>query len=1155
MFSLKEKFGNLKDDAKIIENNIDKLKIILDNERKNILDLQDEIEKDYDLITKKIELFEKKEKELHDLKEELKDIKQNMIESNIENKILKEKIENLTKDNKELKEKLYQKEKDELKFKILSNENTANIKNLAGKIDKQNNEINQYKVEIANLKANIEKQNTPKKIEKDIEKVISSNPIKNTSLNNINFSKKKTPIEPKTKHLKLEKEKKTYIDLLKEINLDTNNIEKFILDRSKSLEDPEELSTNDWKKILSFGVTHNILTNREIQQLKQISLMLGNSGYKNERSKLLNKVKENGFEISLYKVDDWEKVLDFLEEKKAITKEVKECFISIFKKYKKKKMFKLKQLKFILPYLEKYKEDIEKNKEIAEDKITIKESSNEDNEKLNTKILTIETDKSIAYLILEKYRKYKNSIDFEDNEWKELLRFGLYFNLFNKVDRENINSIRTHLKYGGRLYSDLLENGRKCLELAKTNGFEISLFDYDEWNKIINYLKDRKILTSNIIKEFYNISNESEETGVFNLEQLKFILPYFEKFKGLENESETIEKSKYNLSEKQDRILKKLKSFSSKEWEKLSLWSEDKLLIETKDIKMLDSLIDERTVEEFNKSELISLIELYNYLIDEGFDKKDFNLEKKEANTNLKSSFNENIEDDKNTTTLIMNKLKTLDNVVTFSKEEWENILNFGIQYGLFNLKETLKAEKLVNFKKNGVIQDKRMLEMEKTIYKIVERNGYNASIFDFFEWNKVLNHLKDKKIITPNIIHEFYNISNESEETGFFSLEQLKFISPYLNKFKDLINTNEKNENNNIINEKSSYEVKEENGDIEYNKVEEFKESKYDLSDKENRTLRELKLFSSKDWKNLTIWSKKRSLIENEDIEIIDYLIYGTSNQKFEEFEEFELITLIELYDHLKKEGFNVKDFNLEKEEHYDTLLEELELFDPEDWKKLYEWSDKKLLIQHEDHKLLDPLVNGGFIEEINGSDLINLLDLYDRLVEKGFKKNLNISKENTSEIFKNSFQQDDDKLLEEVKKFESKDWIEILDWSKKNKKLKTRDYNFLSNLAFKSINNKLNDKELILGLEIYFIAKSEGFKRVKDEDIDNFLMQFIDETEDKEEEINLDFEYLVNKGLENGFIEYTMLEKIDYDKEIEISDHFEAIEVLEDRGIAIKY
>jgi len=874
MFSLKEKFKDLKDDAKIIENNINKVKIMLDNERKNILDLQDEIQNDYDLIAKKIKLFEEEEKELNSLKEELKDTKQNMIESNIENNILKEKIENLTKDNKELKEKLYQKEKDELKFKMLTNENTANIKNLAGKIDKQNNEINQYKVEIANLKANIEKQNTPKKIEKDIEKVISSKPIKNTYLNNINSSKNKIPIEPKTKHLKLEKEKekekKIYIDLLKEINLDTNNIEKFILDRSKLLEDPEELSTNDWKKILSFGVTHKILTNREIQQLKQISLMLGNFGYKNERSKLFNKVKENGFEISLYKIEDWEKVLDFLEEKKAITKEVKEGFVGIFKKYKKKKMFKLEQLRFILPYFEKYKEDIEKNKEIA-NIITV----NEKNEKPK-----IHIDEDIIKLINNKLNSFTDVKTLNPTEWKKILNFGIQYKLFNHTDIKNLEEIIVYLKYNSRLYSDILERAKIKLELAKTNGFEISLFDYDEWNKIINYLKDHKILTSNIIKEFYNISNESEETGFFSLEQLKFILPYFERFKGLENE-------------------------------------------------------------------------------------------------------------------------------------------------------------------------------------------------------------------------------------------------------------------------------------DIIYKPIEEFKESKYDLSEKENRTLRELKLFSSEDWKNLTMWSKKRSLIENEDIEIIDYLIYGTSTQKFEEFEEFELITLIELYDHLKKEGFNVKDFNLEKEKYYDTLLEELELFDPEDWRELYEWSDKKLLIQHEDHKLLDPLVNGGFIEETSGSDLINLLDLYDRLVGKGFKKNLNISKENTSEIFKKNSQQDDDKLLEEVKKFKSKDWIEILDWSKKNKKLKTRDHNFLSNLAFKSINNKLNDTELILGLEIYFIAKSEGFKRVKDEDIDNFLMQFMDDAEDKEEddEINLDFEYLVDKGLENGFIEYTMLEKIDYNKEIEISDHFEAIEVLEDRGIAIKY
>lgn len=299
--------------------------------------------------------------------------------------------------------------------------------------------------------------------------------------------------------------------------------------------------------------------------------------------------------------------------------------------------------------------------------------------------------------------------------------------------------------------------------------------------------------------------------------------------------------------------------------------------------------------------------------------------------------------------------------------------------------------------------------------------------------------------------------------------------------------------------------------------------------------------------------------MIENEDIEVLNSLING---KPLEEFKELELIGLIELYDYLVEEGFNSKDFNLEEEEKYNTTFKELKSFDMEDWRKLYDWSDKKLLIQHEDHKLLAPLVNGNSIGNMEESDLINLSNLYKRLLEKGFEKKSTISEEKEIEVLEEVNPVSEDELLEEVRNFKSKDWIDMLDWAKNNKKLRTQDYNILSNLAFKSIDKGLNENEVVLGLEVYFIAKSEGFQIVKEKDVDEFLMRFVDESVEEEctqekEQIKkiINFNDLINKGLESGFIEYILLEQINYDKEIEINDHFEAIEELEDRGIVIKY
>jgi len=143
------------------------------------------------------------------------------------------------------------------------------------------------------------------------------------------------------------------------------------------------------------------------------------------------------------------------------------------------------------------------------------------------------------------------------------------------------------------------------------------------------------------------------------------------------------------------------------------------------------------------------------------------------------------------------------------------------------------------------------------------------------------------------------------------------------------------------------------------------------------------------------------------------------------------------------------------------------------------------------------------------------------------------------------------------EIKKFNKKQWNQILDFGTKNKIFNNRDKQKLKNIIIRlKIMEPLRPAQLKEGAEL--------FKLAKEKDLDDFFVQFVDQSENVEEigvqkkdKTNkiINFNDLINEGLKNGFIEYTTLEQINYDKEIEINDHFEAIEELEDRGIVIKY
>lgn len=184
--------------------------------------------------------------------------------------------------------------------------------------------------------------------------------------------------------------------------------------------------------------------------------------------------------------------------------------------------------------------------------------------------------------------------------------------------------------------------------------------------------------------------------------------------------------------------------------------------------------------------------------------------------------------------------------------------------------------------------------------------------------------------------------------------------------------------------------------------------------------------------------------------------------------------------------------------------------------------------------------------------------------------RKNSNISEEKTPEVLKKTNQLDEDELLEKVKAFKYDEWNQMFEWAKKKKKLKSKDLSLLNGLAIRSTNQELSENELILGLELYFILMSEGFELVKEVDVDDFLMQFVEESPASKEspKENLennnkiiesskieiwDFNKLLKEGLTNGQVKSEWVQSINFDEELEVEDYYEVIEELEDRGIRV--
>lgn len=198
--------------------------------------------------------------------------------------------------------------------------------------------------------------------------------------------------------------------------------------------------------------------------------------------------------------------------------------------------------------------------------------------------------------------------------------------------------------------------------------------------------------------------------------------------------------------------------------------------------------------------------------------------------------------------------------------------------------------------------------------------------------------------------------------------------------------------------------------------------------------------------------------------------------------------------------------------------------------------------------------------IEERKLLNIISLLDLGESITNIDFQETLKIYVKYMNIIYKNR--------LENMSKLDSKeffienytaeDWYKIYEELKKEKKVPKWIRLLIFNLG-KSKEEKLKIPKNQYGIIKLFINElSSTLNSLKNlcKKSETILLDKI--TEEKKENQKIEsslFENILKQGLEMGFVRMEQLQTIDFTKEKDAYDIYEAIDQLECRGIKIKY
>ena len=171
-----------------------------------------------------------------------------------------------------------------------------------------------------------------------------------------------------------------------------------------------------------------------------------------------------------------------------------------------------------------------------------------------------------------------------------------------------------------------------------------------------------------------------------------------------------------------------------------------------------------------------------------------------------------------------------------------------------------------------------------------------------------------------------------------------------------------------------------------------------------------------------------------------------------------------------------------------------------------------------------------------------------------KGIKKYI-VSKENSQNKFLKSLNIDELESIEfEIQNLDPEKWFEIAKWCQENKVLNGWWRKFFFSLGtYKKRNGILTKKQVGTVIDNYILVSREmksfsgetNCGAVKENKIPNIKILDI--------ETIIDFDHILEKGLEDGYIKGDILQNIDYTLEKQVKDFYEAIEILQERGIQI--
>ena len=256
-------------------------------------------------------------------------------------------------------------------------------------------------------------------------------------------------------------------------------------------------------------------------------------------------------------------------------------------------------------------------------------------------------------------------------------------------------------------------------------------------------------------------------------------------------------------------------------------------------------------------------------------------------------------------------------------------------------------------------------------------------------------------------------------------------------------------------------------------------------------------------------------------------------------------------------------------------------------EWNNVYKWAREEKILESGDLKLLKGVASSRLSGKLSTNSLYSTLGVYYLLKKAGFTGNPAATKE---KLIKTSIavpQQEKgfdftrlDGVVLGIKEVTAKQYLRSLEGriadqyinnasigrivgkSLFNVKKDLADFNlkWSAGKGYRS-DDLLNSFKEVLEDAIRGSVSKEG-STLKEEKIGNPLLQTrpavpeaISIKADKDgKDKKWTFELILKEGLENGRVEASKIQLINFDDEFEVGDYFEAIEELEDRGIIIE-